>query len=722
MREKKPSSTARGYDRAWRKVRAAHLDEHPVCEDCGRAGTVESPIEVDHLVAFDGIADPLRLDPRNLRSRCHPCHDAKTKSATGESGVSFRGSVDPRIGVARAYAPGVKSRISAGPPPPVLSDLYATLAPPTPPLFSEPLDWPALTGDPDGATCWQRMVDALDDRARDAPVVHPRQWRALLHAEIERRARRAFALDYGPDGKLRPLEERGLLRAADLRMCRGSMWYWLLEHATVGDPKAVRFKTLEWVPWPVQTLLICWLELALREAQETEDDAYRILSKGRKMGATWCLVLWLVWRLLFVEDSSALVGSITMPELDNGTQSSLLGKVRWAIDQQPAYLRPGYPGGIVGDIREPQRIIEHTGTGARILGGVMSPTFGVSNRVEILARDEAAKTSAAIQTALKSATTSVAALLLELSTQDGKDKEFWFDWKEAATAQKLELRWPVVPTRDDKWRRSQEKGHGGRLTIDQALQEYDCSPSGVSGERVWHPPDADLVIFDELPAGGAKWPRYAAIHLADGPAASVAIAVRADWTDPGKHSRWGELPRLWVDEVAAYQRQPAEAIGQDLARRLTGLDAEAWSDPESQAIEDEHRRRLLETWGRDLRRAGLPVRALPPPYLERHFLAQGLLLVDSLLVAGRIRIADGAARLYEAIEQWQWDLPAGVRVDQVSRDSIRWRRDGWSRYCLALLYVTTAVVQFHQPRRTPRVPVAAPPPTTVGGELAGLWG
>lgn len=73
----RPSSHARGYDRRWRRLRAAHLSAHPLCVECERAGIVTVATEVDHIRPHRGNAT-LLYDPDNLQSMCKPHHSAKT--------------------------------------------------------------------------------------------------------------------------------------------------------------------------------------------------------------------------------------------------------------------------------------------------------------------------------------------------------------------------------------------------------------------------------------------------------------------------------------------------------------------------------------------------------------------------------------------------------------------------------------------------------------------
>jgi 5-methylcytosine-specific restriction endonuclease McrA len=75
----RPSSPRRGYDRAWRALRADYLAANPTCKvpGCGAPA-----IEVHHL--RDVRAHPhLRLEWSNLRGLCHTCHSRITVTTQG---------------------------------------------------------------------------------------------------------------------------------------------------------------------------------------------------------------------------------------------------------------------------------------------------------------------------------------------------------------------------------------------------------------------------------------------------------------------------------------------------------------------------------------------------------------------------------------------------------------------------------------------------------------
>lgn len=80
MDTRRGSAHARGYDTTWRRVRAAFLAQHPLCqcEDCDDGRKRITPAEVvDHIVPIRERPD-LRLDWSNLRSMAKSCHDRRT--------------------------------------------------------------------------------------------------------------------------------------------------------------------------------------------------------------------------------------------------------------------------------------------------------------------------------------------------------------------------------------------------------------------------------------------------------------------------------------------------------------------------------------------------------------------------------------------------------------------------------------------------------------------
>lgn len=84
----KGSSWSRGYDAEWDRVRKKALKrDQYLCQRCLLEDDRMVPAEhVDHIKPFGGKKDPLRLDLKNLKSLCKPCHSRKTAKEDGGFG------------------------------------------------------------------------------------------------------------------------------------------------------------------------------------------------------------------------------------------------------------------------------------------------------------------------------------------------------------------------------------------------------------------------------------------------------------------------------------------------------------------------------------------------------------------------------------------------------------------------------------------------------------
>ena len=82
--KQRPTTAERGYDAAWQKLRKEHLAAHPACVTCGK---IHKSNHVDHIIPHKGN-DTLRLDRRNLQTKCHSHHSSKT--ATHDGGFGHR--------------------------------------------------------------------------------------------------------------------------------------------------------------------------------------------------------------------------------------------------------------------------------------------------------------------------------------------------------------------------------------------------------------------------------------------------------------------------------------------------------------------------------------------------------------------------------------------------------------------------------------------------------
>jgi 5-methylcytosine-specific restriction protein A len=75
--EQRGTSTERGYDATWQKLRKLKLATNPLCELCLKKGIVEPATEVDHKIPIAKWPEG-RLIWENLQSLSKSCHSRKT--------------------------------------------------------------------------------------------------------------------------------------------------------------------------------------------------------------------------------------------------------------------------------------------------------------------------------------------------------------------------------------------------------------------------------------------------------------------------------------------------------------------------------------------------------------------------------------------------------------------------------------------------------------------
>lgn len=77
----RPNSRARGYNHAWERTRAAHLQRSPTCTHPG----CTAPATDVHHVDGRGPLGPRGHDPTNLKSYCHAHHSSITARGWGRT-------------------------------------------------------------------------------------------------------------------------------------------------------------------------------------------------------------------------------------------------------------------------------------------------------------------------------------------------------------------------------------------------------------------------------------------------------------------------------------------------------------------------------------------------------------------------------------------------------------------------------------------------------------
>jgi len=71
------SACKRGYDRRWRRARAAYLARKPLCVLCKKKGEITPATVIDHIIRHQGDKK-LFWDRKNWQGLCDDCHYEKT--------------------------------------------------------------------------------------------------------------------------------------------------------------------------------------------------------------------------------------------------------------------------------------------------------------------------------------------------------------------------------------------------------------------------------------------------------------------------------------------------------------------------------------------------------------------------------------------------------------------------------------------------------------------
>lgn len=82
---KRNNSFTHMYGTAWKKIRAHHLRQQPLCVTCQAEGKLTPANVVDHIQDHKGDF-ALFYTPGNLQSLCKRHHDIKTASTAGGFG------------------------------------------------------------------------------------------------------------------------------------------------------------------------------------------------------------------------------------------------------------------------------------------------------------------------------------------------------------------------------------------------------------------------------------------------------------------------------------------------------------------------------------------------------------------------------------------------------------------------------------------------------------
>lgn len=525
------------------------------------------------------------------------------------------------------------------------------------------------------------------------------RWPAVLAAERVRRADRLARLADNPQAQ-----------RAELLRCSSNPLHWMRNYAWLREPRstdAAERSAFPLILWPRQKAFVGWMMHCYRVGIKRAT-----VNKARSTGASWLGMAWLTWGLLFLPGFTAKVGSRKEDLVDDGTDDSLLGKVRFILAHLPAWMLPAF--------KDHYLKLENPSIGSRITGESTNAGFARGARGGVVFLDEWAHVRPIQrQTAISRSLETVARTVFEVSTPHGRGDAFHRAWEAEPSSQRsrFALGWRSDPRKTEAWYESLLRINGGPLSRDEREQEHGLSFSAVTGHRIIHLDPSHLYSTGDLPPESREhWLQVIGMDFGSGPSLTVAVGILVEPSTP---------QRLWVDWCMAWSRTEAVEIARQ-ARRLVkssyGQHLVIVGDPAGKAAESDQ-----ESWITRLQSAGMPIDALPAEY-------NGALIdiilqeAQDLLDAGRLRInrdtvgpeSPGAAILVAALEQWQWDVPEGVPLDLLSRAMIKPRKDAYSHPGDAFRYAVGHALRLRQ-QASDLATVTGGKPLTVGESVAAVY-
>lgn len=180
--------------------------------------------------------------------------------------------------------------------------------------------------------------------------------------------------------------------------------------------------------WPVQIDALRGFDAALERGQDA------VIEKSRDMGASWCLILWFLWRWIFFDDQSLLLIS-RKEDLVDGTRDSLFGHLKFVLQKLPPWLLPRY-------VATHMKLV-NLDNGSVIEGESTNENVGRGGRRTALGWDEAAAfPRGGFDVAASTADTTDTRILN--STPMGTDTAF-YDLLTGGAARVIRMHWSTHP-------------------------------------------------------------------------------------------------------------------------------------------------------------------------------------------------------------------------------------------------------------------------------------
>ena len=469
--------------------------------------------------------------------------------------------------------------------------------------------------------------------------------------------------------------------------CKSSILYFANVFCWSFDPRRHPRKRTPFVSYEFQDDLLTWLLWMVRYGRSGVGE------KSRDMGMSWVAVIVGVYLAIFYDDMEILYMSMRQEDVDDRGMKSLLGKVRFLLNNIPEWMRAGWVEKMQGidtemDIKFPE-------THSTINGILSRGTAGRSGRATVCFNDEFAfvEDSANVLSALSE----LADAKLYLSTPAGPFGAF-YEMATAPGSLKRTLHWSTHPLKNPEWalRRRNELDMNEEIWAREHEINYESSvvgrvfPEFINHEGrdvLWsHVQEGDLVKYE---------PAYDVYDTSDlgisDPCSTLWFQIKP--IPPEFSAILGTTECIVFFEEHQARNMTAFDLRylfneKDYRYRTHILDFRTATQRDSSGrtwlknMEDPAITPLFSTYFRRIIDPGKPIRVSGQRSPERETIQN----MRNVLNHDRYSVVfsrQGCPEAIRAILSWSFDLDRETRKPK-RNDSPR--HDQWSHYCKAILY------------------------------------
>lgn len=508
---------------------------------------------------------------------------------------------------------------------------------------------------------------------------------------------------------------RADLIAAERELCRRDVVHWAENWAWIANPKAAatRHPFMVDVPvtlWPDQLRLLRWMEWITTLNQP--GGTAGLTQKGRELGVTWLHLLFVLHRFEFYERWRSRLFSAKQDKVDDGTQGSLFGMLRYVLTNLPTWLTRHDP------TREDTKLwLGNKANAAQIVGESANTGLARGERDSLLFGDEFAFLDPPSKAwDVWTSTESVANTRLVVSTHHGPGTRFAQLAAELPPEQVFTMTWRSDPRRPASFKADRLRQG---MTAQEFEQEHEARAVVLQeGLMFSGPPDPDRMpswLADPGTTKGKRpslpiraieyWdehPEFARVQAEEdilrrgflcggwdfGTSAVSALVCLHAIVEPGP--RW----RLWIDAEHKWHQTGWMTAATDVTswvrHRYCPRDPRwwgQWGDPAGIARDSD-----LRSWQDNLRAGGLPLTCLDAYYNTREGQEWAFREAQSLIDSGRLYVHRRCEYLWSCLESWSRAIPHGGSAELLDRLYIPPRHDGWSHGGMAFAYLIAGVL------------------------------